>query len=296
MGLQHSSSVGELMNGIDYRKTPGSNKAFQVRYNQTLIAEIERPKQTTFNKQIDMVLSWAELRNERATEILAQIDPQYAFRSSIVFMRSDRHRDTFELINLMLQLCVYVEMRLKHALACWRPVEYNAQIQPMITTPGHDAFPSGHATHAHAVAHVLKALLKPDPANPQHGGLIDQLHRQAARIATNRVIAGVHFPSTAWQGACRAMRLANFSSAVARRARDFMAPRFMASGGQQQSKYGFQSVQQHSTADSGPFYSEDGGPRRSGRPRLAGICLGKSPGSSGGRDISAASDLLNAAD
>ena len=109
-----------------------------------------------------MVLSWAELRNERATEIMAQIDPQYAFWSSIVYMHPERTKRTFELINILLQFCVYVEMRFKHALACWRPVEYNAQVQPMITTPGHGTFPSGHATQAHAVAHVLKALLNLD--------------------------------------------------------------------------------------------------------------------------------------
>ena len=110
-----------------------------------------------------MVLSWAELRNERATEIMAQIDPQYAFWSSIIYMHPDRTRRTFELVNIVLQFCVYVEMRFKHALACWRPVEYNAQVQPMITTPGHGSFPSGHATQAYAVAHVLKALLKLNP-------------------------------------------------------------------------------------------------------------------------------------
>ena len=67
---------------------------------------------------------------------MAQIDPQYAFWSSIVYMHPDRTKRTFELINIVLQFCVYVEMRFKHALACWRPVEYNAQVQPMITTPG----------------------------------------------------------------------------------------------------------------------------------------------------------------
>jgi hypothetical protein len=50
-----------------------------------LIAEVQRPYQKTFEKQIPMVLSWAELRDDRATEVLAQIDPQYLSgrRSSI---------------------------------------------------------------------------------------------------------------------------------------------------------------------------------------------------------------------
>ena len=65
----------------------------------------------------------------------------YAFWSSIIYMHPDRTKRTFELINMVLQFCVYVEMRFKHALACWRPVEYNAQVQPMITTPGHGSFP-----------------------------------------------------------------------------------------------------------------------------------------------------------
>ena len=113
-------------------------------------------------------------------------------------MHPDRTKGTFELINLVLQFCVYVEMRFKHALACWRPVEYNAQVQPMITTPGHGSFPSGHATQVHAVAYVLKRLLKLNSAN--HATIIDQLDRQAARIATNRVVAGVRFPVDSMAG------------------------------------------------------------------------------------------------
>ena len=137
-------------------QTPPAGNAFEVRSSGSLIAEIQRPITATFEAQIPKVLSWAELRNERATEIMAQIDAQYAFWSSVIYMHPDRTKRTFELINILLQFCVYVEMRFKHALACWRPVEYNAQVQPMITTPGHGSFPSGHATQAHAVAYVLQ--------------------------------------------------------------------------------------------------------------------------------------------
>ncbi|HEU0150469.1 MAG TPA: phosphatase PAP2 family protein, partial [Bradyrhizobium sp.] len=93
------------------------------------------------------------------------------------------------------------EMRFKQALACYRPIEYNAEVQPMITTPGHGSFPMGHATQAHAVAYVLKQLLKLDKtAHPPHKWVIDQFDRQAARIATNRVIAGLHFPVDSMAG------------------------------------------------------------------------------------------------
>ena len=165
-----------------------------------LIAEIQRPAQTTFEQQIPLVLSWAELRNERATEILAQIDPQYAFWSSIVYLHPDRTKRTFELINMVLQFCVYVEMRFKHALACWRPVEYNAQVQPMITTPGHGAFPSGTRDAGPCGCLCAESSCCGSIRQPRYPMVIDQLDRQAARIATNRVIAGVHFPVDSMAG------------------------------------------------------------------------------------------------
>lgn len=198
------TALAELLQGISFQTTSTADTpdGYQVLAYGQMLATIKRPDKTkTFERQIPLVLSWSELRLERATEIMAQIDPQYAFWSSIVGMRSDRHRYTFELINIMLQFCVYIEMRFKHALGCWRPVEYNAQVQPMLSTPGHGSFPSGHATQAYAVAYLLKRLLnlKPNP-DPKHASTIDQLDRQAARIATNRVIAGVHFPVDSMAG------------------------------------------------------------------------------------------------
>ena len=62
----------------------------------------------------------------------------------------------------------------------------------MVTTPGHGALPSGHATQAYAAAYVLEKLLAMDSTT--HAEEILQLQRQAARISTNRVVAGVHFP------------------------------------------------------------------------------------------------------
>ena len=70
------------------------------------------------------------------------------------------------------------------------------QIQPMIPTPGHGSWPSGHATEAFITATVIEALL--DAASPrgQKNGQAcrEQLQRLAARIAINRIVAGVHYP------------------------------------------------------------------------------------------------------
>ena len=130
-----------MMQGISFQ---ASGNAFQVLSSGIiLIAEIRRPAQNDVREPNSVGLSWAELRNERATEIMAQIDPQYAFWSSIVYLHPDRTKRTFELINIVLQFCVYVEMRFKHALGCYRPVEYNAAGATDDHDPGTRHLPDG---------------------------------------------------------------------------------------------------------------------------------------------------------
>jgi hypothetical protein len=251
-------ALGEMLQGISFEKTTAGSvdNGLQVLSSGSLIAEIGRPQKATFEAQIPMVLSWAELRGERATEIMAQIDPPYAFWSSIVYMHPTRTKRTFELINIVLQFCVYVEMRFKHALACWRPVECNAQVQPMITTPGHGSFPSGHATQAFAVAHVLKSLLKLKPA---HAAIIEQLDRQAARIATNRVVAGVHFPVDSMAGRMLGVALAEYFVGRCTGGKPFPGRKFIAAGidGAATTDFNpFNAAQASLAAPPSPFYSQ----------------------------------------
>jgi hypothetical protein len=80
-----------------------------------------------------------------------------------------------------------------------------AAFNPLVATPGHDSWPSGHSTESFAVARVL-ATLCPD-AGPQ-------LRAHAARIAQNREVAGVHFPTDSAAGAVLGDTLARFVIAV----------------------------------------------------------------------------------
>jgi hypothetical protein len=218
-------AIGELLQGITFAT---SGNGFQVLSSGNLIAEVQRPASATFESQIPLVLNWAQLREERATEIMAQIDAQYAFWSSIVYLHPDRTRRTMELINMVLQFCVYVEMRFKHALACYRPVEYNAEVQPMITTPGHNSFPMGHGTQAYAVAHVLKMLLSLDLMTNTSAS--DQLDRLSARITTNRVVAGVHFPVDSMAGRMLGVALGEYFYGRCTGDQTFMSRKFLAAG------------------------------------------------------------------
>ena len=163
-----------------------------------------------WQQQLDLVFNWADLRADRAEEIVAQMTPPIAFWATILNLHPERRRWTAELLGAALRLANHVEMRFKHALACRRPVEMSPQIQPMIPTPGHGSLPSGHATEAFIVARVLWELVKPPTEPTKTTTWLEQLMRQAARVAINRTIAGVHFPVDSAAGQMLGLTLGSY--------------------------------------------------------------------------------------
>lgn len=65
-----------------------------------------------------------------------------------------------------------------------------------LRTPGHPAYPAGHAAQSHVSVLLLETALKrmkQVPANMPR--LLDDMLRAGERVAENRVVAGIHFPS-----------------------------------------------------------------------------------------------------
>jgi membrane-associated phospholipid phosphatase len=143
---------------------------------------------TLWSGQVQKVESWADLREDRASEILTQLTPQFMYWNAIAHLNLQLRPATLELINLALAFASMVEMRFKHALSVPRPIDWSPTIYPVIPTPAHGSLPSGHATEAFMVAHVLQRLTK--AASP----IIEQLQALARRTSINRTVAGVHFP------------------------------------------------------------------------------------------------------
>lgn len=81
-----------------------------------------------------------------------------------------------------------------------RPSLLDPSLPTAITVPKHPAYPSGHATQAYLLAHFFSAL---DPTNQ------DQYYADALRVAHNREIAGVHYPSDSQAGRILARQLYN---------------------------------------------------------------------------------------
>jgi hypothetical protein len=173
------------------------------------LAQLKRPSDPTYQQQTTLVAGYGDLRDDRLDEILTQIDGNETFFASILSLHPQRHRWTYEILDLVSRTAQFIEMRAKYALASRRPSEYSAQIQPMIQVPGHPSTPSGHSTEAFAAAIVLISLIRVNGVNPLYSdqSTVVQLIRQAARIAINRQVAGLHFPVDTACGAVLGMTL-----------------------------------------------------------------------------------------
>ncbi len=168
------------------------------------VATLLRPTQAAFEAQAKRVEEFAVLRAERSPEIVSQMGPQMAYWSAIMNLSPDRTPKTLEFCDIAMTFASFVIQRVKQILACPRPVKYSRTLQPMILTPGFSALPSGHATEAFMMARLLerlRGLTAPDA---------DVLQRQAERIATNRVVAGLHFPLDSIAGRMLGQTLAEF--------------------------------------------------------------------------------------
>jgi hypothetical protein len=166
------------------------------------ICSIETPSLTTLKEQLIWVRNYADLRVDRIPEITVQTGDILSFFGSVSLLNTSRRKKTIELLSLVQALAIHLEMQVKHYSWSPRPIDFAHQVQPIIQTPDHSTFPSGHATEAHAIATVLHRLETGQSAADGIGGRTTAMpFRTAHRIAVNRTIAGVHFPVDSAAGA-----------------------------------------------------------------------------------------------
>jgi membrane-associated phospholipid phosphatase len=179
---------------------PGAG--IDLAWNGQAFLGLDRPGMDLFRKQAAWLRAYRDQRGERAPEILSQLGFPIDYFASILGLNGPRNPYTVELITITQVLTSHVTMVAKHHLACRRPDRLGVAVMPMIPTPAHGAFPSGHAAEAFAVATVLEAVVDAVEGHyPSPGALKKLLLKQAERIAVNRTVAGVHFPIDSWAGA-----------------------------------------------------------------------------------------------
>lgn len=191
--------VGALM--PEFRVSPKDRKTVTVQMGGTYHLSVILPPETTFKDQIKLMRAYFDLRADRIPEILVQnVDILSAF-GTLTQLDPYRRGRTIEFLRIVQSLTIAIEMQVKHAMSATRPVNWHPKIQPLIQTPDHSSYPSGHATEAFAIATVLHRLMTGMPAAT---GMVSPVHpcfQLAFRIAANRVVAGVHFPIDSATGA-----------------------------------------------------------------------------------------------
>jgi membrane-associated phospholipid phosphatase len=113
------------------------------------------------------------------------------------------HPATFTVLNAANLVATMAAMHFKSKFDRPRPSQLVPALLPPIPVPGHASYPSGHSTQAHLFARCATAILQGTP--DQGIGLV--LTRLAARIARNRELAGLHFPTDSAAGATLASSL-----------------------------------------------------------------------------------------
>jgi hypothetical protein len=165
--------------------------------------------------QLPHVRAAADLRADRLPEILTQMGDMLSFYGAHFRLTPESHRWTLLLLAAAYEAVILPEMQLKFHASLPRPFDFAPDVQPVIQTPAHGTYPSGHATEAFAFAAILAALkhaglgaadpvgaVLADLASPTGATRFETLpFRLAARIADNRTVAGVHFPVDSAHGA-----------------------------------------------------------------------------------------------
>ncbi|MFN4062149.1 MAG: phosphatase PAP2 family protein [Paracoccus hibiscisoli] len=191
--------LSELVEGI---AVSAEADAFKIDLSGGTLLTITPPTLDHLIAETQLVASYAELRLDRLPEIMAQTGHLLPFFTAILPLSTGWTPAVMLLASVTQDLATAMVQRAKLGFGLPRPHVLSPDIQPVIDCPHHTAFPSGHATQAFALARVLAALsgrASADVASP--------LDRMAARVATNRTVAGLHYPSDSAAGAVLGLTL-----------------------------------------------------------------------------------------
>lgn len=128
----------------------------------------------------------AQIRAEREADGI-KVGPEMI----TTYMSDSRYVMTGKAISQVLDEINPVVMRLKNKHDRVRAHKLDPTLTTVIDVPEHGAYPSGHSTQAHAIAFLLTTLAPERRA---------EFESDALRVAVNREIAGVHYPSDSAAG------------------------------------------------------------------------------------------------
>ncbi len=139
------------------------------------------------NKELmELQLHIGVKRLDRLTEILAQDKHASRYFCNMFMLGEGARPNTYILLLTAFAVGSMVALHFKYLHQRPRPVQLYPGLVPPLPTPGHSAYPSGHGLQSYLAAKCLALV------HPPLGAAAEKL---AGRIAENREIAGLHYPS-----------------------------------------------------------------------------------------------------
>jgi hypothetical protein len=153
--------------------------------------------------ELDELQMLAEYRPEVLSEAVAQSTDMVGFWAGLLMFSPYSHPWTFRLARTAIVVGEFVAMHYKREQRRARPSQLSPGLMPPIAVPGHASYPSGHATQAYLLSRLLADVMPPEVSNilPRtNTALINTppaslLVRLAERVARNREVVGLHYPS-----------------------------------------------------------------------------------------------------
>ncbi|MCK1383472.1 phosphatase PAP2 family protein [Bradyrhizobium sp. 21] len=146
-------------------------------------------------------------RPEAIDEIVTEADEFISKFLHLVSATATTHPATSRMLIVADALTALISMHYKAHFNRPRPTQVVPGFMSPIQHGGHASFPSGHATQAHVFAALLTEVMPnwlgdpaPTPAAPERTTIGKSLGALADRIARNREIAGLHYPSDSRAG------------------------------------------------------------------------------------------------
>ena len=186
------------------------------------------PALTPIEKELAELIEIAEFRAGVMAEAMEQRDNVLGYFRGVLTFKGTTHPWTTRLAHAAIRVGQFLVMHHKMQHARPRPSRLFPALMPPVDPPGHAAYPSGHATEAYLLALVLGQVMPGPACGEGVGGArvpvteADALHpsirtditkpvrdlagiadlmentplwRIAERIARNREVIGVHYPS-----------------------------------------------------------------------------------------------------
>jgi hypothetical protein len=158
--------------------------------------------------ELQELIELIEYRPGVMTEALAQRENPWSYYRGLFMSDAWSAPYTRDLLEIALRIGQFVVMHYKRAFNRARPSQYTPVLLPPVDVPGHASFPSGHATEAYLISACLAQVM---PLHPHEDPPVlppdtSPLQKLAERIARNREVLGLHYPSDSAAGKALAER------------------------------------------------------------------------------------------